>query len=641
MTNQPARILLAVSNTQVGASIEQTLQGEGFATARARDGAGVRGMVSRGEAALVILDEHLRDMEGLDLAIELVEHYPALPLILYVEQEKPEVLKRALQAGIAGAVAPPLEAGEVSRAVMRALRSFQRRKEVYTAESLRSSSALQQQVGELETLMRLGRQVTSSLSIDSVLGAIVDAAVELTGAEEGSLLLLDEASGDLYMRASRNFQEDFVRTFRLPIKNSLAGSVIRTGEAVLLDENSPQKIKTAYLVRSLLYVPLQLNGHVFGVLGIDNRESQLSFTQGHVHLMNTLASYAAIALENARLYAEVSTERNKLETILGDIQDGVVVVGEDLRLGMVNKAARGAFHLDPGANLEGRFFQDVFSQPELLELLARPDSSSSARTEISTAEDQFFSVALTPVAGVGRVMTFINISDYRKMDRLKTDFVHTVSHDLRSPLTAILGYVELIERAGAVNDQQRDFIQRVQASVYHITGLIDDLLELGRVEAGFDARKEKVFLDQIVHYSADGLKRALAEKGHHLQLSLPQGLPAVMANPVQMRQMVDQLLDNAIKYTGEDGTITVKGRIEENQLILQVSDTGIGIPAADLPFVFDKFYRAVNASGGASGSGLGLAIVKSIVENHGGRVWVETTQGMGTTFTVVLPLMDV
>jgi two-component system, OmpR family, phosphate regulon sensor histidine kinase PhoR len=638
MTIQQEQILVALTNPQVGALMERVLHAAGFEASLVQDGAGVLGQVTSGEITLVIVEERLRDIPGIDLAQELSQRCPGLPVILFVLQDKPELIKLALRAGVVDYITPPLKTEDVLRAVRGALDLTRRRKEALLSEAINHSSALQQQVDELETLTRLGRQITSSLSADSVLAAIVDAAVELTGSEEGSLLLIDDTTGDLYMRASRNFQEDFVRTFRLPITNSLAGAVIRSGEAVLLDENTPQKIKTAYLVRSLLYVPLQMHGHVFGVLGVDNRQSQLMLNQRHVRLMNTLASYAVIALENARLYAEVFSERNKLETILTGIQDGVVVIDQDQRLGMVNKTAREAFQIDTEANLSGRPFRDVFSQPELLELVNRPDSSSSTRTEISPDENRVYLAEITPISGVGKVLTLNDITNLKKLDRIKTDFVHTVSHDLRSPLTAILGYVELIERAGPVTEMQRDFIHRVQMSVHNITHLVDDLLELGRIESGFDVRKESVLLNQIIHYSADGLKKSLAEKGHHLQLNVPQEMPAILANPVHMRQMMDHLLDNAIKYTEPGGTISVSVNLEENQIILEVCDTGIGIPAVDLPFIFDKFYRASNASAEVTGTGLGLAIVKSIVENHSGRIWVESAQGKGTTFTIVLPL---
>jgi two-component system, OmpR family, phosphate regulon sensor histidine kinase PhoR len=147
-------------------------------------------------------------------------------------------------------------------------------------------------------------------------------------------------------------------------------------------------------------------------------------------------------------------------------------------------------------------------------------------------------------------------------------------------------------------------------------------------------------IDPILHLSVDGLKKRLAEKNQTLDLKLPEQFPPMLANPVQMRQLVDNLLDNAVKYTGADGTITVSGEVEDNQIILRFCDTGMGIPALDLPYIFDKFYRATNASGEMSGTGLGLAIVKSVIDNHEGRIWVDSIQNRGTTVTVVLPVMQ-
>jgi two-component system NtrC family sensor kinase len=440
------------------------------------------------------------------------------------------------------------------------------------------------------------------------------------------------------MRAARNFQEDFVRTFRLPITDSLAGRVISEGRAILFDEDTPQKIKTSYLVQSLLYVPLTLNGMVLGVLGVDNRHNSQPFNERHVTLLNALSSYAVIALENARLYEHVSTERNKLETILTGIQDGVLVVDNDQRLGLVNKAACDAFGIDEKMELEGKPFVELFPQQELIELANADDDCLSNRAEISPDENRVFSVQVAPITGVGRVFTLNDITYLKRLDRIKTDFVHTVSHDLRSPLTAILGYVELIERAGPISDLQRDFVRRIQSSVHNITRLVDDLLDLGRIESGFDVRKENVNLEQIIQYAAEGLKPALSAKNVVLQVVLPDDFPPVPANPVQMRQMAEHLLDNAVKYSLPGGVIHVSGRIEYNQVILQFTDFGIGIPAVDLPYIFDKFYRAANASADVSGTGLGLSIVKSVVENHGGRIWVESVPGKGTTFTVVLPV---
>jgi len=640
MADTQEHILVVVSDPQASTLLDRVLRSADYTVTLIQEGNSALRQVSMIGGSLVILGERLRDGMGLDIAGEFSRRFPAVPVVMYLNQETPDLLRRMLRLGISDYIVPPLKPEDVLRAVRGALDLGKRRKETLLLEARKFTSSLQRQVDEMDTLTRLGRQITSSLDLDSVLTSIVDAAVQLTGSEEGSLLLIDESTGELYMRASKNFQEDFVRTFRLPVADSLAGQVIRTGEATLIDENTPQKIKTSYLVQSIVYVPLSIHGHVMGVLGVDNRHSRLPLTQRHVTMLNALSSYAVIALENARLFADTKAERNKLETILTGIQDGVVVVDQDQRLGMVNKAAREIFGLGADDALVGKPFPDVFPQEEMLQLASRPDDGLNDRVEIAPDENRAFMAQSSTIQDVGRVFTLHDITSLKKIDRIKTDFVHTVSHDLRSPLTAILGYVELVERAGPVTDLQRDFIRRIQVSVHNITHLVDDLLDLGRVESGLDVRKESVHLEQIVHYSAEGMKKRLADKNQRLQINFPADFPAVHAIPVQMRQMVDHLLDNSVKYTVPNGAIVVSGRMEQNQIILQFTDTGIGIPAMDLPYIFDKFYRASNAAMEVSGTGLGLAIVKSIVENHGGRIWVESMVGKGSVFTVVLPVSE-
>ena len=637
MADPHDHVLVVISEPQVSVLLDRVIRAAGYTVTVYQDGNSALKQARLINASLVILGERLRDGPGVNFAAEFGRSFPALPVIMYLGQESPELVKRIFRLGVYDYICPPLKGEEVIRTVRNALDLTQRRKDAFSLETRRLTSSLKRQMDENEMLTQLGRQMISSLDLDSALASIVDAAVKLTGAEEGSLLLIEGATGELYMRASRNFEEDFVRTFRLPITDSLAGSVIRSGQAILIDESTPQKIKTSYLVRSLLYVPLQLQGRVLGVLGVDNRHSHLPLTQRHVTLINTLASYAVIALENARLYADVTAERNKLETILQGIQDGVMVVDQEQRLGMVNPAAQEALGIPEAGKVVGKPFKDVVKREELVELVGAREGSLSNRVEISPDQERVYNAQITQVVGVGQVVTLHDITYLKKLDQIKTDFVQTVSHDLRSPLTAILGYVELIERAGPVTEMQRDFIHRIQASVHNITHLVDDLLDLGRIESGFDARKEAVRLDQIIHYSAEGLKKLIMAKSQHLQINIPEDFPAIQANAVQMRQMADHLLDNAIKYTPADGVIQVTGVVEQNQVIIQFCDSGIGIPTMDLPYIFEKFYRASNANNEMSGTGLGLAIVKSIVDNHGGRIWVESTVGKGSNFTIVLP----
>jgi two-component system NtrC family sensor kinase len=189
-----------------------------------------------------------------------------------------------------------------------------------------------------------------------------------------------------------------------------------------------------------------------------------------------------------------------------------------------------------------------------------------------------------------------------------------------------------------VNDQQREFIHRVQVSVESITALVNDLLELGRIEAGFDSQNEIVPLEGILRYSLETVGGQISEKHLNIHMDLPMDIPPIRGNPIRLRQVLDNLVGNAIKYTPDGGEITIQMEVQDEQVIFRISDNGPGIPPADQPHIFEKFYRASNVPKGVGGSGLGLAIVKSIVDSHQGRIWVESLLGKGSTFTVVLPL---
>jgi two-component system NtrC family sensor kinase len=650
------QILIFIADLDTGQSLERNaLRPAGYEVALvrefqafeklARSAAPGTAAPNAGAPNLIILGDRLpgreegSEISGLEVAASLLQQRPDLPVVLVVSQHSDTLMLEAMRIGIADYLRLPVRSGEVLQAVQRALQRREKIEAWRRGEVKRNTRSLQQRLDSLEALQALGRAVTSSLDLDSILAAVVDAAVELTGAEEGSLLLLDDVTGELYMRAARNFRDDFVRTFRVPVNDTLAGEVMRTCKPITLDAATPKKIKTDYRVQNLIYVPLLVKERAIGVLGVDNRQGRHPFSEYHLGLVTALAGYAAIAIQNAWLYSRSEIERGKLETILTRVADGVVVVGTDGRLVLVNQTARRAFAIKNEANLVGRLVRDVIYAPDLLEILAYGDASAPYRSEIALEDGRVFNAQVTPIPEVGLAVILQDITHLKELDRIKSDFVNTVSHDLRSPLTAILGYVELIERVGPISDQQVEFIRRIELSVQNITALINDLLDLGRIEAGFDVHKEIVPLRTLVYYIIDSLRPRIEEKALQLEVDVPEQLPSILGNPIRMRQMLMNLVGNALKYTQSGGEICISARSQAGQIILQISDNGPGIPLADQPYIFDKFYRASNVAG-AVGTGLGLAIVKSIVENHQGRIWVDSTPGHGSKFTVVLPAVD-
>lgn len=331
------------------------------------------------------------------------------------------------------------------------------------------------------------------------------------------------------------------------------------------------------------------------------------------------------------------TERVKLEAIIANIQDGVIVMDEGQNILLINRAVREIFSLGEETPLTGKSLKTVITNDDLHALLDRTNEGVLKYHEINFDDGRVFNAQYTPIPKIGSAVTMQDISYLKELDRMKSDFIHTVSHDLRSPLTSILGYMELIERTGPLNQNQQEFMQRLQGSVQHITSLVNDLLDLGRLEAGFDTRRETVYLENVLRYSLDMFDTQIRKKKIQLDVEIAPGLQPVRANPIRIRQMLDNLLGNAIKYTPNEGRIRVRISMEEEQVVLRVEDTGPGIPPDEQNRIFEKFYRASNRPDDVTGSGLGLAIVKSIVDSHQGRVWVESTLERGSTFAVLLP----
>lgn len=338
--------------------------------------------------------------------------------------------------------------------------------------------------------------------------------------------------------------------------------------------------------------------------------------------------------------AQISeAEHARLEAVFNNIHDCVMILSRQNEIILVNPAMCRAFGIDSRV-AAGKPVLEVVKHPDVLNLLTRADTSDPYQYhEISFPDGRVGNAQFTAIHEVGFAFTMQDITHLKEVDRARREFVHTVSHDLRSPLTSVIGYSELIARAGAVNEQQQDFLSRIQESIQHITSLINDLLDIGSIEAGIDTRREFVQLEGILRYTIDMLQGQIKAKHLTVRTELAEALPAIRANPIRLRQVLDNMIGNAIKYSHERGEILVSIKAEGNQVILEVTDHGPGIPPADQPHIFDKFYRASNIAPDVEGSGLGLAIVKNIVDNHQGRIWVESTLGKGSSFFVVLPVI--
>ncbi|HAX68728.1 MAG TPA: hypothetical protein DCY14_03895, partial [Anaerolineae bacterium] len=229
--------------------------------------------------------------------------------------------------------------------------------------------------------------------------------------------------------------------------------------------------------------------------------------------------------------------------------------------------------------------------------------------------------------------------EQKRLEKVKNEFIATASHDLKNPIMSISGYSDLLSKAGPLNQQQQDFVGYIQSSARNMLELVQNMLQLTEIDLQqMQERREALDAVELLEAVVNESQILAKEKGQTLEISNTKGSVQVEGDSLQVRQVYRNLIGNAIKYTPEGGKVSVSSHTQDGNLIIQIRDTGYGIPAADLPFIFDRFYRV--RSGKASeieGNGLGLAIVKSVIEKHGGQVRVESEVGTGTRFEVSLP----
>jgi signal transduction histidine kinase len=341
-------------------------------------------------------------------------------------------------------------------------------------------------------------------------------------------------------------------------------------------------------------------------------------------------------LGSHEILALMQEGREKMDSLLSQISDGVIMIGENGKLTLVNQAACDALGVKHD-ELIGKAYKEALTHPNLLAAI-KGDSPDPSRIEMQGEDQAFYRITSLAISEIGQVITLHDISYLKELNRMKTQFVNTVSHDIRSPLTSILGYVELIKRVGEINRQQEEYISQVQESVHRITQLISEVLDLGKIESQMDKNFTKVSILEITREVLVNMQPLILQAGLNLEMALDEGLPEILGDSIQLRQAVENLMGNAIKYTPSGGTVTIRGRYEADQIIYQVEDTGLGIPLDDQPKIFEPFFRSDNVSEDTQGSGLGLAITKTVVDNHRGRIWVDSKLGQGAMFTIVLPV---
>jgi PAS domain S-box-containing protein len=514
------------------------------------------------------------------------------------------------------------------------------RSELFEAE--RTARALSQQ------LAKTGGALATELDPAAVLDEVVQQAPTLIGADACAVRTLEQ--DELVVSAASGKGAEEAIGSRMSSSGPLSGDVFQARSPLALgDVSSDRRLAEEDVIlaaghSAYLGVPLSgPEGTLVGVLSV-YAERPRTWRPEEIEALLALAGNTSAALANAELYSRVSLEKERSVAILANIADGIVAVDRDGRVVLWNAAAEEITGV-PQEEAIGRTTGQVLQR----ELESETGTTPSGQRLVSImrgADEVWLSlseaVMLDPLGAVaGRIFAFRDISADRVVEQVKSDFVAAVSHELRTPITSIYGFAETLLRQDIPfgDEDRRTFLGYIASESQRLTEIVDQLLNVARLDAG-DLQVElgRIDVGSVVSELIETVEQSGAMNGHRFELDLPEEPLAAEADPDKVRQIFNILVENALRYSPDGGTVTVGARRNADRVELRVVDQGIGIPAAERERIFRKFYRAGSAArDGAAGTGLGLFIAKELVTAMGGRIWVDSTEGQGSSFSFELP----
>ncbi|NJN15511.1 MAG: response regulator [Oscillochloris sp.] len=610
---------------------------------------------------LILLDLQLPDISGLDLLRLIAQEGYDVPVILMTAHGSENIAVEAFRLGARNYLIKPFSDTEARAVIDQALRERRLRR-----DKERLTNSLQQRVQELTVLYRIGKSVTGLMDQEKLLERIVEASVYITQAEEGFLLLRDTEHDELYLRAAKNLGEQRAQSLRMPIDDSLAGQVIRTGKPIRLDVSrtgTALKVKTGFLVRAILQVPLTVGDQVIGVLAVDHQQADRQFSENDQYLLAALADYAAIAIENARLYEAARVSERRYRDLFTNASDLILMLDRDLRITNSNKVAQRIVGYSV-EELIGRHLWTLCApdswqnaEPQLQELLAgHPIPTFELELIRRDQEPVYLEVAAQVMHnGNGASGVYLIARDLTERRRLEEQLIQSeklsaigqlvagVAHELNNPLTSVSGYAQLLLRDSLLSEESRQDVEQIHTQAERAARIVRNLLIFAREHK---PERTAVAVNEV-------LRSTLALQSYQLRvdnigvvLDLDEHLPLTTADPHQLQQVFLNLITNARQaMVGQSkrGTLTIRTLVEptgdegEPQIQITVADSGIGIPERDLAKIFNPFFTTKPIG---QGTGLGLSICFGIIQEHGGRIWAESQIGVGTRVSVTMPIRD-
>ncbi len=509
---------------------------------------------------------------------------------------------------------------------------------------------------EVELLAEVS-QLLTDVDLDKVMQKVIALSGRVAGASRTSLFLHEHHRVDWerLITVRPLTHDETVQVVSRVLDEGFAGWVVRHKQgAIITDTEEDERWITfaddTFETRSALCVPFLLQGEVMAVLTLVHEEPN-HFQPYHLRLLEIIANQAAIAIRNAQLFNHLDEQKLRLQAILQSIGETMLVLDRQGNIEMVNTPALALLGAETTAEVVGKHLADFASQEDALhpiieiikaDLTEHQDWKFEARSEKRQMDYQVsMSVWRDPgERRTGYVVVMHNITELRDLSRFKDEMLQVVSHDLRSPLALIAGYADMVKLD--TPDQTspvHEYVDYIRSAIERMSNLIEDLLRVERIRQSPLELHESTDIAALVKVVIVNLRPSAEAKELNFRSELQlQHIPRIVADPVLIRQAMENFINNAIKYTEPGGEVLVRSYYDSEYFYFEVTDTGVGIPAEHLNYVFEAFYRVDSVKVAQKGSGLGLSLVKNVIARHNGETWVQSEVGLGSTFGFKLPL---
>jgi PAS domain S-box-containing protein len=520
-------------------------------------------------------------------------------------------------------------------------------------------------VRQRDYLLEISRAMTSQLDVGEVLVRILEAAASMLSAQVGLIALLEDDKQTFQARATYGVTIEAIPLFAPLLEQTLVDEG-RGLNTELLDQKMIQVARALDMrLRQVIALPMIMHGEVVGVIFLF-RAYQSPASLNDQSILQSFADQAAIAVHNARLYERVRQEQLRLAAILEHSADGVLIMDAvgviqrmnqaaarmtgwqpELAVGLAHDEVVTWKHIDQGAALSAAL-AGGWPQPVHGENGSEPNHETLyAEGDLLRPDHTLVSVGITYAALVDEhgalkniVANVRDISNFRQAEQLKSTFISVISHELKTPVALIKGYAGTLRRDDADWDPRtvQDGLTVIEEEADRLTALIENLLAASKLQA------EGMRLYQITDVNLAIIAARSAERfqtqtsKHTLKVAFPANFPTIQGDETRLRQVVDNLISNAIKYSPAGGSIRISGSFDDDAVQVSVADKGVGLSKADAARVFERFYRVDDAlSRKTQGTGLGLYLARAVIQAHGGTLSVQSELGKGSTFTFSIP----